>query len=764
MIKNFVFFLVVLMSIGFFVGMAHAALPPPTNLEPSWIIAREGQYGYDMRFAYDASALPSVKAFRFYLKSPPKTAFSPVADFNNPSLIYSECPGATSSAGKEIRVGDWELIHFCSGGFWTVHKATLEEVAAFPAGQYDFYLVAIDAAGAEAAVSETASQYALEPSILFPATFSGPANETVTFRWSIPSGWPSGKLTVLYSLDIFEGTRQVYNKGIGLMRSALPQEYSYVYDGPKLDPGKTYTVSVVGTASYGGVPYISMGSPVHTFRVGEIVEPTPAPNRPPNTPGYPYGAFYVRPGEMHLYGTSADDPDGDMLKYVFDWGDGTTSESHFMPSNYGYQGSHAWTTPGKYKIRAMAEDVRGGRSAWTDPIVIVEVAAMAATQSVTVTKPATEEIVVAIPDGARVTLAPAAALAAGTVTVDVNPAAAPPPKIATVAVLSAVYDIAIRDQAGAAIRDLQGEIEIALPYKETELKKQGATEDDIYPSYFDEEQKTWAKIDNFSVDKVKNIVTARVRHLTRFAVVAAADITPPLAPANTSIEALDDGRIRLTWDNPLRDFDHVKIYRSGQSGARGVAVASDIRSEIFVDGQTGGGATYYYIVRAVDPAGNESLNAAQLAARAEGQPAAVVEPGGAFQNLRVGSSGEDVRIVQGILADEGLYPAGLVNGYFDEYTRQAVILFQEKYAGEILRSAGLSRGTGVVGEATWRKVEELKKAKEEKMSAPEPAEEKEQEVSAPKEEPTPPVQPRRGFFGRMWHFILRFFGLRSASE
>jgi len=47
--------------------------------------------------------------------------------------------------------------------------------------------------------------------------------------------------------------------------------------------------------------------------------------------------------------------------------------------------------------------------------------------------------------------------------------------------------------------------------------------------------------------------------------------------------------------------------------------------------------------------------------------------------LKIGSSGEDVRVLQAVLMrDSSLYPSGVVSGYFGELTKQAVINFQKE--------------------------------------------------------------------------------------
>lgn len=81
------------------------------------------------------------------------------------------------------------------------------------------------------------------------------------------------------------------------------------------------------------------------------------------------------------------------------------------------------------------------------------------------------------------------------------------------------------------------------------------------------------------------------------------------------------------------------------------------------------------------------------------------------QNLVRGTEGEEVRQLQEFLAkDPEVYPEGLVTGYFGPLTEAAVKRFQEKHRQEILTPLGLREATGVVGQATRVKLNELTKS------------------------------------------------------
>jgi len=78
------------------------------------------------------------------------------------------------------------------------------------------------------------------------------------------------------------------------------------------------------------------------------------------------------------------------------------------------------------------------------------------------------------------------------------------------------------------------------------------------------------------------------------------------------------------------------------------------------------------------------------------------------KDLKKGSQGEEVKILQECLAkDKEIYPEGEVTGYFGEKTKKAVIRFQEKYKEEILKPSGLTKGTGLVGPSTRKKLNKI---------------------------------------------------------
>ncbi len=70
------------------------------------------------------------------------------------------------------------------------------------------------------------------------------------------------------------------------------------------------------------------------------------------------------------------------------------------------------------------------------------------------------------------------------------------------------------------------------------------------------------------------------------------------------------------------------------------------------------------------------------------------------RNLQVGMSGADVKELQEICRYEGTFTYPTSTGFFGGITRKAVIDLQNKFADEILKPVGLTRGSGLVYKST----------------------------------------------------------------
>lgn len=102
------------------------------------------------------------------------------------------------------------------------------------------------------------------------------------------------------------------------------------------------------------------------------VEWIPATNDPPSTPSKPSGETNGCTGVTYTYSTSATDPNGDSIKYGWDWnGDGVVDYwTGYYTSGSTCYASHTWNSAGTYYVRVKAMDSRGAESGWSQALVV----------------------------------------------------------------------------------------------------------------------------------------------------------------------------------------------------------------------------------------------------------------------------------------------------------------------------------------------------------------------------------------------------------
>jgi len=78
-------------------------------------------------------------------------------------------------------------------------------------------------------------------------------------------------------------------------------------------------------------------------------------NYPPNEPSIDGpSSGYVN--ESYSFTIVATDNDGDAIKYFISWGDGTTTETDFLPNGTSIELNHSWSQPGNYTISVKVYD------------------------------------------------------------------------------------------------------------------------------------------------------------------------------------------------------------------------------------------------------------------------------------------------------------------------------------------------------------------------------------------------------------------------
>jgi hypothetical protein len=99
-------------------------------------------------------------------------------------------------------------------------------------------------------------------------------------------------------------------------------------------------------------------------------------NNPPQQPMTPSGPINGKVGVSYPYTTSATDPDGDIMRFGWDWnGNGVVDQWDDNGGSWYNSGqlcttSHSWSTQGTYQIKVMAEDTHGAASVWSNPLTV----------------------------------------------------------------------------------------------------------------------------------------------------------------------------------------------------------------------------------------------------------------------------------------------------------------------------------------------------------------------------------------------------------
>lgn len=84
-------------------------------------------------------------------------------------------------------------------------------------------------------------------------------------------------------------------------------------------------------------------------------------NTPPEKPIIS-GPTIGKVGVTHEYKLKTYDPEGDQVKYIINWGDGSTKSTYFVGSGDEITVTHTWSFGNNYKITVYAEDEFGGKS------------------------------------------------------------------------------------------------------------------------------------------------------------------------------------------------------------------------------------------------------------------------------------------------------------------------------------------------------------------------------------------------------------------
>jgi len=106
---------------------------------------------------------------------------------------------------------------------------------------------------------------------------------------------------------------------------------------------------------------------------------------PPLTPATPSGPASTITWRSATYFTSTTDPDGDQVKYGWDWnGDGTVDEwSELGSSGWTDSRPHSWSVAGTYNVKVKAQDSNGAESGWSTALSVTVATAPPVITSIT---------------------------------------------------------------------------------------------------------------------------------------------------------------------------------------------------------------------------------------------------------------------------------------------------------------------------------------------------------------------------------------------
>jgi len=101
-----------------------------------------------------------------------------------------------------------------------------------------------------------------------------------------------------------------------------------------------------------------------------LIQPTD--NKPPLIPTVPEGDIEIKTGKEYGYTTTTTDPDGDLIKYGWDWdGDNVVDEWTILySSGIDCTAVHEWSKEDIIEVRVKAKDEHGMQSDWSEPLEV----------------------------------------------------------------------------------------------------------------------------------------------------------------------------------------------------------------------------------------------------------------------------------------------------------------------------------------------------------------------------------------------------------
>ncbi|MFH1784303.1 MAG: glycoside hydrolase TIM-barrel-like domain-containing protein [bacterium] len=118
------------------------------------------------------------------------------------------------------------------------------------------------------------------------------------------------------------------------------------------------------------IDYTPQNKPAHDVLTEWYTNGKPIDNEVPSQPANPQGPNKGIAGTCYQYATMASDPDGDSVRYVFDWGDGNTDDTGYVTSGVSIAVVHQWDEEGLFNVRIKVIDSAGNSSGWSDMLEV----------------------------------------------------------------------------------------------------------------------------------------------------------------------------------------------------------------------------------------------------------------------------------------------------------------------------------------------------------------------------------------------------------
>ena len=109
-----------------------------------------------------------------------------------------------------------------------------------------------------------------------------------------------------------------------------------------------------------------------SFQRTIVVEPylSDDSNQQPQTPQTPSGPDSGYRHTSYTYSTSTNDPEDDDVRYIFYWGDGSSTSTNWYESGNTVSASHQWSNLGTYQVQVQAQDCQGAYTALSSSLVV----------------------------------------------------------------------------------------------------------------------------------------------------------------------------------------------------------------------------------------------------------------------------------------------------------------------------------------------------------------------------------------------------------